>query len=307
MNTAIAGATSKTAATQMVTAGSVDYAYRRLGHGDDVPLVLLQHFRGNLDNWDPALVDALAAERDLILVDYPGVGSSGGDPGTSISSMARQMIAFVGALGLNRIDLLGFSIGGFVAQEMTLVRPTMVRRLVLAATGPKGAPSMHGWRHEIAAAARGESTPENLLYIMFAPTATSRSKGDEFLGRFLERQDARDAPSTNAARDAQYDAIVEWGIPDHAALQRLTAITCPTLVIQGDSDRMIHPKVSHLMAGLIPDAQILIYPDAAHGFLFQYPTEVAADINTFLMDDPPRVAVVKDPAKAADRGVGHGA
>ena len=243
---------------------------------------MLQHFRGNLDNWDPALTDALASEREVILVDYPGVGSSRGEFGPTIADTARHMIAFITALGLDEIDLLGFSIGGFVAQEIALVRPTLVRRLILAATGPKGAPGMHGWRDDIAAAARGESKPENLLYIMFAHTETSQAKGMEFLGRFIERQEGRDAPTSDAARDAQYDAIVEWGIPDHAALQRLTGIKTPTLIIQGDNDLMIPTKLSHLMAGLIPDAQIRIYPDAAHGFLFQYPTEVAAEVNTFL-------------------------
>ena len=192
------------------------------------------------------------------------------------------MIAFIDALGLEEIDLLGFSIGGFVAQEIALVRPTLVRRLILAATGPKGAPGMHGWRDDIAAAARSESKPENLLYIMFAHTEASQAKGMEFLGRFMERQEGRDAPTSDAVRDAQYDAIVEWGIPDHAALQRLTGIKSRTLIIQGDGDLMIPTKLSHLMAGLIPDARIRIYPDAAHGFLFQYPTEVAADVNAFL-------------------------
>jgi pimeloyl-ACP methyl ester carboxylesterase len=270
------------AETLSIEAAGVDFAYRRFGSPAELPLVMLQHFRGNLDNWDPALTDALAAEREVLLVDYPGVGSSTGEPSHTIASTARQMIAFADALGLAEIDLLGFSIGGFVAQEIALVRPTLVRRLVLAATGPKGAPGMHGWRDDIAAAARGESKPENLLYIMFAHTDASQAKGMEFLGRFMERQDGRDAPTSDAARDAQYDAIVEWGIPDHAALQRLTGIRSPTLVIQGDGDLMIPTKLSHLMAGLIPDAQIRIYPDAAHGFLFQYPAEVAAEVNTFL-------------------------
>src|SRR5581483_8733955 len=131
----------------------VDLAYRRFGEGSDVPLLMLQHFRGNLDNWDPALTDALAAEREIILVDYPGVGLSSGAPSSTVGEIARTMIAFVDALGLGRVDLLGFSIGGFVAQEIALVRPTVVRRLILAATGPKGAPGMHGWRSDIAAAA----------------------------------------------------------------------------------------------------------------------------------------------------------
>jgi pimeloyl-ACP methyl ester carboxylesterase len=282
--TVTAQATHNAARTRLVEAADVAFAYRRFGSPAGVPLVLLQHFRGNLDNWDPALTDALAAEREVILVDYPGVGSSTGEPSSTIADTARRMIAFIDALDLDRIDLLGFSIGGFVAQEIALVRPTLVRRLVLAATAPKGAPGMHGWREDIAAAARGESKPENLLYIMFAHTETSQAKGVEFLGRFMQRQEGRDTPTSDAARDAQYDAVVAWGIPDHAALQRLTAIESPTLVIQGDGDLMIPTKLSHLMAGLIPDARIRVYPDAAHGFLFQYPAEVAADVNAFLAD-----------------------
>ena len=279
------GATHQTAATQFVEADGARFAYRRFGAAATVPLVLLQHFRGNLDNWDPALTDALARQREVILVDYPGTGSSSGAFGPNIADASRRMIAFLDALDLSEIDLLGFSIGGFVAQEIALIRPALVRRLVLAATGPKGAPGMHGWREDIAAAARGESKPENLLYIMFAHTDTSQAKGMEFLGRFLQRREGRDAPTTDAVRDAQYDAIVEWGIPDHAALQRLTGIHRPTLVIQGDSDVMIPTKLSHLLAGLIPDAQIRIYRDSAHGFLFQYPTEVAADVSAFLAGD----------------------
>jgi pimeloyl-ACP methyl ester carboxylesterase len=210
--------THNAAQTELVEAAGVEFAYRRFGRPPDLPLVMLQHFRGNLDNWDPALTDALAPEREVILVDYPGVGSSSGEFGPTIADAARHMIAFITALDVDEIDLLGFSIGGFIAQEIALVRPTLVRRLVLAATGPKGAPGMHGWRDDIAVAARGESKPENLLYIMFAHTETSQAKGMEFLDRFMERRDGRDAATSDAARDAQYDAIVEWGIPDHAAL-----------------------------------------------------------------------------------------
>lgn len=274
--------THQTAETRFIDAGGVRFAYRRFGAAGATPLVMLQHFRGNLDNWDPALTDGLAAEREVILVDYPGTASSSGEFGPTIADTARRIIAFLTALDFSEVDLLGFSIGGFVAQEITLIRPALVRRLVLAATGPKGGARMHGWREDIAAAARGESKPENLLYIMFAHTETSQAKGTEFLGRFMERQEGRDAPTSDAVRDAQYDAIVEWGIPDHGALQRLSAISCPTLIIQGDNDLMIPTSLSHLMAGLIPDAQIRIYPDAAHGFLFQYPKEVATEVNAFL-------------------------
>jgi pimeloyl-ACP methyl ester carboxylesterase len=275
--------THQTAETRFVDAAGVRFAYRRFGAPAATPLLMLQHFRGNLDNWDPALTDALAHEREVILVDYPGVGASSGAFGPAITDTARDTIAFAEALDLDQIDLLGFSIGGFVAQEIALIRPALVRRLVLAATGPKGAPGMHGWREDIAAAARlEESTAESLLHIFFAPTGTSRAKGGEFLARFMARTEGRDAPTSLVARDAQYDAIVEWGIPDHGALQRLTAIGCPTLIVQGDGDQMIPTKLSHLMAGLIPDAEIRIYPDSAHAFLFQEPLQVAADISAFL-------------------------
>ena len=282
MSTATAGVTHETARTQLMEVDGVRFAFRRFGAQGTTPLVMLQHFRGNLDNWDPALTDVLAGEREVILVDYPGAGSSGGEFGPAIADTARQMIALISALGLSEVDLLGFSIGGFVAQEIALIRPALVRRLILAGTGPKGAPGLHGWRQDIEAAALGESKPENLLYIMFAHTDSSQAKGIEYLGRFMARSNERDTPTSLALRDAQYDAIVEWGIPDHAALQRLTAISCPTLIVQGDDDLMIPTKLSHLMAGLIPDARIRIYADASHGSLFQYPSEVAGEVNAFL-------------------------
>ena len=273
----------QTAETRFVDAGGVRFAFRRFGAPGATPLVMFQHFRGNLDNWDPALTDALAGEREVILVDYPGAGSSSGEFGPTIADTARRMIAFLTALELSEVDLLGFSIGGFVGQEIVLIRPALVRRLVLAATAPKGGPGMHGWRDDIAEnARRPETSGEALLYIFFAHTDTSQAKGMEFLGRFMARSEDRDAPTNLALRDAQYDAIVEWGIPDHGALQRLTAIRRPTLIIQGDGDLMIPTSLSHLMAGLIPDAQIRIYPDSAHAFLFQEPEQVAADVNAFL-------------------------
>jgi pimeloyl-ACP methyl ester carboxylesterase len=275
--------THQTAETRFADAAGTRLAYRRFGSGAATPLLLLQHFRGNLDSWDPALTDALARGREVVLVDYPGLGASSGAFGPTIADTARTLIAFAETLDLTELDLLGFSIGGFVAQEIALIRPALVRRLILAATGPKGGPGMHGWREDIEAAARQDvSTAESLLHIFFAPTQSSRAKGGEFLGRFMTRSEGRDDATSLAARDAQYDAIVEWGIPDHGALQRLTAIRMPTLIIQGDDDRMIPTQLSHLMAGLIPGARIRIYPDSAHAFLFQEPEAVAADIDAFL-------------------------
>jgi pimeloyl-ACP methyl ester carboxylesterase len=275
--------THQTAPTEFFDCGEVTYAYRRFGRPSAVPLVLLQHFRGNLDNWDPAFTDALADEREIILVDAPGVGASTGATKHTVAETAQSILVFLDALGLREIDLLGFSLGGFVAQDIALVRPWAVRRLVLAGTGPKGAPGMHGWRDDIQEASRhDEGSGEDLLYLFFAHTATSQAKGMEFLGRFLQRTEDRDPATTTAVREAQYDAVLEWGIPNHAALQRLTGIACPTLILQGDDDLMIPTKASHLMAGLIPDAELRIYPDAAHASIFQYPTEAAQDVNGFL-------------------------
>jgi pimeloyl-ACP methyl ester carboxylesterase len=201
----------------------------------------------------------------------------------NVTEMARDVIAFTDALGLDRIDLLGFSLGGFVAQEVALIRPALVRKLILTGTGPKGGPGMHGWRTDIAEHARNpQAGGEDLLYIFFAHTDSSQAKGMEFLGRFTARTRDRDASTTLAARDAQYDAIVEWGVPDHNALSRLAAISQPTLITQGDNDLMIPTKLSYLMAGLIPNAELRIYPDAAHASLFQYPERYADDVNTFL-------------------------
>jgi pimeloyl-ACP methyl ester carboxylesterase len=231
----------------------------------------------------PGADDALAVEREVILVDYPGVGGSTGQPAHTVLRSARDMICFIAALEFEQVDLLGFSIGGFLAQEIALMRPKLIRRLILAATGPKGAPGMHRWRADIEQHSQTvEFAAENLLYIFFAHSETSQAKGKAFLERFMGRTKDRDPRATVAVRDAQYDAIVQWGIPDHAALQRLTGIECPTLILQGDDDLMIPTKLSHLMAGLIPDARIRIYPDSAHAFLFQYPDEVAAEINAFL-------------------------
>jgi pimeloyl-ACP methyl ester carboxylesterase len=282
--TTTATTTALTAPTQFTRAADdVTYAYRRFGKPSDVPLLMLQHFRGNIDNWDPAFVDALAAEREVILIDYAGVSSSTGQAAHTVAETARQVIAFADATGLTRTDLLGFSLGGFVAQDVALTRPALVRRLVLAGTGPKGAPGTHGWRHDITDHTHADNPGgEDLLYIFFAHTETSQAKGVEYLGRFLQRTQDRDPASSLAARDAQYDAVLDWGIPDHGALQRLTGIKAPTLIIQGDDDLMIPTRLSHLMAGLIPDARLRIYPEAAHGSLFQYPQETATDINTFL-------------------------
>jgi len=265
-------------------ANGVDYAYRDTGGGEGgVPLVLLQHFRGNLDNWDPALIDALASGRRVITFDNAGVGGSSGTTPDSIEQMARDAMAFMNALKISQADLLGFSIGSFVAQRVALMRPAIVRKLILASSAPQGATGMHGWAPSvISAIGTPQTSPEAYLDVFFAQSDASRQAGQEALRRMYARTSDRDAATTWATREAQYDAVCTWGIPDHAVLQRVSAIDMPVFVANGDSDPMIRPHYSYLLAGLIPHAKIKVYPDAAHGFLFQHHAEFAADIAAFL-------------------------
>ena len=275
---------STDASTLRVTAGNaIEYAYRELGDGD-VPFVLLQHFRGNLDNWDPALVDALATDRRVISFDNVGVGATTGETPNTIEAMAHDAIAFIEALNLQRVDLLGFSIGSFVAQEIALIRPDLLRRVVLASSAPQGAAGMHGWAPEvIGAVGTPETSPQGYLEVFFAATDTSRQAGQQAAGRiFGGRSTDRDEPTTWQTRQAQYDAVCAWGIPNHSLLERVSAIDLPVFVANGDSDSMILPRYSHLLAGLLPDARLKIYPDSAHGFLFQHHGQFAADVHSFL-------------------------
>lgn len=261
------------------------YAYRDIGAGD-VPIVLLQHFRGNLDNWDPALIDDLAATRRVVAFNNRGVASTNGLTPNTVEAMADDAIAFIDALGLDKIDLLGFSIGSFVAQEIALTRPDLLRRVVLGSSAPRGAPGMHGWAPEvIAAVGQPAPNPQGYLDVFFAHTETSRRAGQEAAGRIFGKTSNQDAPTSWQTRLAQYDAVCRWGIPNHSLLQRVSAIELPVLVANGDSDPMIPPRYSYLLTGLLPDARLRIYPDAAHGFLFQHHSEFASDVHAFLSEE----------------------
>src|SRR3954469_24113216 len=199
-------------------ANGVDYAYRDISpEAGGVPLVLFQHFRGNLDNWDPALIDALAAARRIIAFDNAGVGGSTGATPATVTQMAHDALAFLDALQITRADLLGFSIGSFVAQEIVLIRPDVVRRLVLASSAPRGAAGMHGWARQVIDAVGAPTTaPEGYLRVFFSPSDPSRHAGQEALVRMRTRTTDRDKATTWETRLAQYDAVCEWGIPDHA-------------------------------------------------------------------------------------------
>lgn len=270
-------------ANRLVSAANgIDYAYRETGEGS-VPLILLQHFRGNLDSWDPALVDALATNRRVIAFDNTGVGGSTGTTPCTVKQMADDAIAFLAARSIEQADILGFSIGSFVAQEIVLTRPALVRRLVLASSAPQGGAGMHGWAPDvIGAVGTPETSPEAYLGVFFAGSPSSQGAGKQALQRMYARSQDRDTATTWETRLAQYDAVCTWGIPDHGLLQRVSAISQPVFVANGDSDPMILPQYSYLLAGLIPQARVKIYPDSAHGFLFQHHAEFAADVEAFL-------------------------
>ena len=262
--------------------GGLNLAYRDTG-GDGRPAVLLQHFRGNLDNWDPALIDDLAANRRVITFDYAGVGGSEGAVAHTIAETAAGVLRFLDAMSLEQVDLLGFSIGSFVAQEIAITRSSMVTRVVLASSAPKGASGMHGWAADvIGAVGTPQTSPEEYISVFFAASDSSRKAGQETLGRIYGRQADRDAPTSWECRVAQYDAVCEWGVPNHSLLERIGAMEMPVFVANGDSDPMILPRYSHLLAGLLPDASLKIYPDAAHGFLFQHHSAFASDVSEFL-------------------------
>ena len=269
--------------THKITArNGFEYGYREVG-ASPVPLLLLQHFRGNLDNWDPALIDDLSAKRRVITFNNTGVGSSSGSTPSTMYEMSKDALAFTDALGLAHVDLLGFSIGSFIAQEMALARPAFVRKMVLASSAPKGAPGMHGWAPWVieAVGSQERTPPDKYISVFFTKSKETSDAGAAALKRMFTREE-HDTPTSWQTKSAQYDAVCEWGISNYSLLQRLEAIEMPVFVANGDSDPMILPKFSYLLAALLPDARMQIYPDSAHGFLFQHHTEFAADVNSFL-------------------------
>jgi len=275
--------THESAPNRFVEAGGVRYAYRRFGAHSEAPLLFLQHFRGNLDNWDPAVVNTIAEHHDVILFDNAGVGGSTGAPDSSISEMADHVADFVVALGLDTVDVLGFSTGGFVAQQFTLDHPAMVRRLVLAGTGPEGGKGMEHYTDEVAAHALVDVPgPEDLVYLFFAPSETSQKAGVAFVERLGTRTAEPDAPTTLQVRDAQLKAVEAWGTPRGGDYKQLKSIKQPTLVINGVSDVMVPSINSLILAQNLPMGFLSLYPDAAHGALFQYPDLFANQVLSFL-------------------------
>src|ERR1700704_1536432 len=274
----------QTAPTQFVETKGIRFAYRRFGKASGVPLVFNMHFTGTMDHWDPLVTDGFAKDREVILFDNAGVSSSSGEVPTSVERMAANAIAFIKALGLSQVDVLGFSLGGLVAQELTLAAPELVRRLVLVGTGPRSGEGMAALTpeaQEIFGATYDE--PDRLwLRVHFTQSEKSQAAGREFLKRFRLRAENRDPEVNENVAPAQIEAISKWGAPQEKPFEYLKAIRQPTLVINGSHDVIIYTVNSFILQQNLPNAQLILYPDSNHGSQYQYPALFVADVTRFL-------------------------
>jgi pimeloyl-ACP methyl ester carboxylesterase len=272
--------THDTAPTQFVEAKGIRFAYRRFGKTGGVPIVLNQHYTGTMDYWDPAVTDGLAKDREVILFNNAGVSNSSGETPTSFQDMGANAIAFIRALGMTQVDVLGISIGGFVAQEIALQGGDLVRKVILVGTGHRGNDMTASRSNAIFSAAY--DPPEHLwLAVHFKPTATSQRAGVAFLERKWRRKD-RDPEVSAQTVAAQGEAIGKWITPDDDALDYLKAITQPVLVVQGSDDVIIPTAHSLTLQQNLPNAQLIIYPDSGHGSIYQYPELFVAQATLFL-------------------------
>jgi pimeloyl-ACP methyl ester carboxylesterase len=272
------------AATRTVDVDGTAFAYRQIGPTTGVPLVLLHHFTAVLDDWDPAVVDGLAAERRVILFDQRGVGASDGSTPDSVEAMAADAVAFLRALGLERVDLLGFSLGGMVAQVIAQEHPDLVRRIILAGTSPAGdagpANTFTVLQEAIQKATAEGKHPKHFLF--FSPTASSQTAADAFLARLNERTADRDPAATNETIGAQVTALAKWERSSSPA--GLADVQQPVLVVNGDNDTMIPTISSFNLTRLLPDVQLSVYPNAGHGALFQHHDLFVQQALDFLRD-----------------------
>jgi pimeloyl-ACP methyl ester carboxylesterase len=272
--------TLETAPTRYVEGSGIRFAYRRLGPSIGTPLVLLQHFSGNIDSWDPAVVNALATDRPVIAFDNAGVGRSSGQTPDSIEEMARDAVNFINLLGAPEVDLLGFSLGGCVAQQIAADHGRLVRKLILVGTAPKG-----GEEHLLAVlqdAFSQTSAPDPRLPLFFTKSPASQSAGLAFLKRTKIRTEDRDTDNGSDVTNPQAKALITWCAtpdPEHAILR---AITQPALVVSGSHDTMLPADNAYAMFKALGNAQLILYPDSSHGALFQYPELFVGEVRTFL-------------------------
>jgi pimeloyl-ACP methyl ester carboxylesterase len=281
--------THQTAPTRFVEANGIRFAYRRFGKSGGVPLVFNMHFTGTMDHWDPLVTDGLAATREVILFNNAGISSTSGDVPASVEEMAANAAAFIRALGLAKVDVLGFSLGGFVAQALTVAEPGLVRRLILVGTGPRGGEGMATLMPEAQAVfgATYANPDEVWLGVFFTPSEASQAAGRAFLKRFRLRQQGRDPEVSEKVAPAQFAAIGKWGVPRWAAFDYLREIVHPTLVINGSHDVIIYTVNSLILQRNLPNAELILYPDSNHGSQYQYPALFVADVTRFLAAEVP--------------------
>jgi pimeloyl-ACP methyl ester carboxylesterase len=268
-----------------VEAGGFRYAYRRFGIEIGTPLVFLPHFRAGMDHWDPLVTDGLGANRPVILFDNAGVASSSGETPDTFEAQAEHVATFVRALGLQRVDVLGFSIGGYVAQAFTLRFPDLVRRLVLVGTAPRGG-EQEGTHPDVLRVARNlVPSREDFLFLFFEPSETSRAAGKAFWERRHQRTTDVDPPSSEQTMKAQTVAIQSWREQQPTPYAELQQIKQPTLVVNGRHDIMVPTINSYILSQHIPNAELILYPDSGHGSLFQYPRLFVSHVARFLDAD----------------------
>lgn len=278
---------NSTAPTQYVTVGDNTYAYRQFGSGPGVPLLFLQHFSGTLDNWDPAVTDPLAQGRSVILFESAGIGRSSGMVPKTVAGMADHAMKFLDALELTQVDVLGFPLGGMVAQVMALKRPTLLQRIILAGTGPEGGVGVAMDRPELLKIFGDQQTPmsEKLVKLFFETTETSQSAGRQFVQRLARRIEDKDTPTTAEAAGAQLAAMAAWAKSGGEPYADLKKITQPVLVTNGNNDTMIPTVNSFILSEHLPNAQLIIYPDSGHGALFQHAAAFTSHVSEFLDRD----------------------
>jgi len=274
----------QTAPTQFVEVAGIRFAYRRFGKPGGVPLVFNMHFTGTMDHWDPLVTDGLAATREVILFNNAGISSTTGTVSASVEEMAINAAAFIKALGLAKVDVLGFSLGGLVAQALAAADPDLVRRLILVGTGPRGGEGMATLTPEAQAVfgATYANPDEVWLGAFFTPSEASQAAGRAFLKRFRLRTKGRDPAISEQVAPAQLEALAKWGAPRAGAFDYLRGIAQPTLVINGSNDVLVYTVNSLILQQNLPNAQLILYPDSNHGSQYQYPTLFVADVTRFL-------------------------